>query len=76
MDLTQKEKWYYLSNWAGNVHHATIFSYLCWLAVNSSCDNAYPFIWFYDDVCFVTVQKEFVYAAMLTMGYLLYDFIT
>ena len=32
--LKDTEKWYYLSNWAGNCHHIIIFTYVMWVGYN------------------------------------------
>ena len=76
LELADTHKWYYLSNWAQNVHHILICSYIFWIGFNSTCDNSYPFIFFFDDVCLMTIQKEYVFAIMITLGYLVFDFIT
>ena len=73
---TDTEKAYYLSTWTANVHHLFIFVYSAYqFLANSSCEGAYPLIWMKDETCFLTVQKEFVYAGFITMGYLAYDYI-
>jgi len=57
-----------------NVHHLSIFIYVFYIFTHSVCDNAYPFIWFYDDVCFLTMDKKFVYVSLFSAGFLCNDF--
>ena len=74
---TDGEKWYKLSGFGANVHHAIIFTYGTYIMWGMpKCDSEAPFpnwIWFKDEVCFMTVQKEMAYAVSLTIGYLCYD---
>lgn len=42
--------------------------------MNSECEGSYPFIWFYDQLCFYTVDQNCIRAVMFTCGYLTYDF--
>ena len=39
-----------------------------------NCNDPHAFQWFYDDLCFITVDKKFIYASLFTAGFLTYDF--
>jgi hypothetical protein len=39
------------------------------------CENSYPFIFFFDTVCQLEFDANFVYVAMITAAYFTYDFI-
>ena len=71
----EDEKWYFVSNWTGNVHHLIVLSNIIWISNHSICENPYPFIALADDVCLMTVQKEFVYSILITLGYLVQDYL-
>lgn len=59
--------------WAGNFHHIPICYLVFKNLLNPDCDNAYPFMVLYDDLCYYSVDKYSVYTMMVTCGYLTYD---
>ena len=38
-----------------------------------NCENPYPLQFFFDDVCFMTVDRRYIYTVAFTQGYLTYD---
>jgi len=61
--------------WAGNVHHVAILVLVVYFLINSECEDSYPLIFFYDDVCFYNLDRNCVMTALVTCGYLTYDFL-
>ena len=72
MDDSQKAYW--LSTWVANTHHLFV---VCWVYMSfyySTCPGGYPFAWFTEDRCFYHVELMQCQSAMITCGYLTYDF--
>lgn len=73
--LPENFKWYYVQNWAGNTHHATIFIYCMYVLFGQTCSkdggNKLISAATGDKVCMLTVHKEMVYGISFTMGFLL-----
>lgn len=63
--------------YASNSHHViiTILVLRSYMASSSECEGYQNYMWFTDKVCFNTVDKQFVKNTMVTLAYLLYDFI-
>ena len=61
--------------WTGNIYHVSILIFVAFNLMYSECEGSYPLIFFYDDVCFYTVDRKCVKTAMITCGYLTYDFL-
>ena len=63
--------------YASNSHHVIVTALVLYsyMAVSSECQKPSNFIWFTDEVCFQTVDRQFVKNVMVTLGYLAYDFI-
>lgn len=61
--------------WAGNSHHVSILIFVLYNFMYSECDGSYPLKFFYDDVCFYTIDRSCVRTALITCGYLTYDFL-
>ena len=61
--------------WAGNFHHVLILVLVVYNFMNSECEDSYPLIFFFDDVCFYNIDRNCVRTALITCGYLTYDFL-
>jgi hypothetical protein len=59
------QKWFYVQNFAGNVHHIMIFTYVAIVYLKFD-----PLA---TDENFMKNRKEYVYGIMFTSGYILYD---
>jgi hypothetical protein len=44
-----------------------------YVLTHSACENAYSFIWFFDEKCMMVPDKQFVYVNMFSLGYFFYD---
>ena len=71
-----KDRAFFLSVWVANVHHIIAFSLAVYNFYFPDCGGTgRPFEWFYDEVCFLTVDKRFVFACLFCCGYLTFDYI-
>lgn len=69
-----KEQCFYLSCWSANTHHAIVAVYAIYNLMNPQCDTYNGiFTWFTDEKCMLTCNKNHVYIAAITGGYLIYD---
>lgn len=69
-------KWYYVQNYAGNVHHLSIFTYCIYSLFTVKCGNKGNTMIAAvngDMLCLLSAQKEAVFGMVFTMGYLVYD---
>jgi len=60
----------YLEKWNSNLHHVIIFALVAWGYCNQKVEGSYPYIFFYDDVAFLTVNPTFVMIEMVYIGYI------
>ena len=58
-----------------NTNHIVICAFAFYNFIVPDCENPYPFKWFADEVCFLSVDVKFGAACSLFMGYLLFDFL-
>ena len=72
---TLMEQKYFTSLFVSATHHVIISTYVIWIYCNSQCEGAYPFIWFFDEVCQLEFDSNFIYAGMITASYLTYDYV-
>jgi hypothetical protein len=63
----------YLEKWNSNVHHVIIFSCVYYGYTNQDIEN--PFIFFKDDVAFMTVHPPYVCIEMIYLGYITQNWI-
>mmetsp|Transcript_19237 Transcript_19237/g.29492 ORF Transcript_19237/g.29492 Transcript_19237/m.29492 type:complete len:185 (+) Transcript_19237:102-656(+) len=68
---------YMLSAWTGNTHHVIIcfliFEVMIW---DQPCSNTPGvFAWLHDMECFTSIDKRHVFANMVSLGYITYDFV-
>lgn len=73
--MDTKQRAYWLSCLSANLHHVTVVPMALYGFTHSSCEGAYPFIWFFDDVCFLKPEKFFVCFAMVSTAYLVHDYL-
>ena len=72
---TDADKAIFISTWAANTHHCIIYV-ACYLAFKyPQCEDPYPWKWFKDDLCFITVDTNHVKISIFTACYLSYDYI-
>lgn len=77
LKFNSSERWYWVSNWAANVHHICICSYIVYTCGWTYCSKTdKPYIYaLVDEVCLMEVHKDAVYGIMFTLGYFIYDYI-
>ena len=73
--MGSKERAYWLSNLSANLHHFVVIPMALYGFTHSTCEGAYPFIWFFDEVCFLKPEKFFVMFAMVSTAYLVHDYL-
>ena len=74
LSKTESEKAYYIGIFAANTHHIGMFLWgFANLYYPAYCENPYPMQWFYDDVCYMQVDRNMVRTKMAGAGYLFYD---
>ena len=61
--------------YTSNTHHVIVLVLVFYSLLNSECSDAYNYIWFKDEVCFYSVDKQHVINVMFAVAYLIYDFI-
>ena len=65
----------YLSNIIANTSHSAVCIFSFYNFAAPDCDEPYPFKWFVDDICFLSVDVKFGCACSMLIGYLVFDFI-
>jgi hypothetical protein len=74
LSKTESEKAYYVGLWAANTHHISMFILATLnLYYPAACENPYPMQWFYDDLCYMQLDRNMVRTKMAGAGYLFYD---
>ena len=63
----------YLEKWNSNVHHVIIFCFVYYGYTHQDIQN--PFVFFTDDVVFMTVNPTFVCIEMVYLGYITQNWI-
>ena len=59
-----------------NVHHIIVGFFSFYTFINPECgEESSPFQQFYDDLCFLTLQKKQVYLTLITLSYFTFDFL-
>ena len=61
--------------YTSNSHHVVVTALVFYSLLYSECSDAYNYIWFKDEICFYSVDKQHVKNVMVTCAYLIYDFI-
>lgn len=72
---TEQDKAYFLSTWAANTHHFMLYFMVYYAFNNPQCEDPYPWKWFRDEICFITVDTNHVKIGIFTASYLSYDYI-
>ena len=67
--LEYGEQAHWLSNWVGNTHHLTVGIWIFHNFYSNECS------YFNEDLCFLEVQKKYVYCSIYSLGYLTSDFL-
>ena len=77
MKKTEVEKLYFISIIVANTHHIIIFFAATYALFHPECTPDSPFIFqiLSDPVCFYTVDSLCVKTCLITLSYMLYDFI-
>lgn len=73
--MDSKQRAYWLSCLNANIHHICVVPMALYGFTHSTCEGAYPFIWFFDEVCFLKPEKFFVMFAMVSTAYLVHDYL-
>tara|TARA_B110000285_G_C14829737_1_gene470312 strand:+ start:188 stop:637 length:450 start_codon:yes stop_codon:yes gene_type:complete len=77
MSKTEADKNYFLSHIVANTHHMIIFIAASYALLYPDCapDSPFTFQILADPVCFYTVDSLCVKTCLITLSYMLYDFI-
>ena len=73
--MDTKERAFWISCLSANLHHVTVVPMALYGFTHSSCDGAYPFIWFFDEACYLKPEKFFVLFVMFSLAYLVHDYL-
>lgn len=65
----------YLEKWTSNVHHVIIVYMIYCHLVETNCEGSYPYIFLYDDVCFLQIDSVYVKTTMFYLGYITQNYI-
>lgn len=75
MALDRIKQKVYLSNIIANCSHSAVCIFSIYNFSSPDCTDPYPFKWFVDDICFLSVDVKFGCACSMLIGYLVFDFI-